>query len=69
MKVVGAIVHMDEETPHLHLDYVPFITGQKRGLGTRVSNDKAILQMGYKSWNDWRSQEEKQLKISCSSMD
>ena len=59
MKVVGAIVHMDEETPHLHLDYVPFITGQKRGLGTRVSNDKAILQMGYKSWNDWRSQEEK----------
>lgn len=59
MKVVGAIVHMDEATPHLHLDYVPFITGQKRGLETRVSNDKAILQMGFKSWNDWRSHEEK----------
>lgn len=59
MKVVGAIVHMDEATPHLHLDYVPYITGQKRGLETRVSNDKAILQMGFKSWNDWRSHEEK----------
>lgn len=57
MKIVGAVIHMDEATPHLHLDYVPYITGQKRGLETRVSNDKAIKQMGYDNWNVWKDNE------------
>lgn len=57
MKIVGAVIHMDEATPHLHLDYVPYITGQKRGLETRVSNDKAIRQMGYDNWNVWKDSE------------
>ena len=57
MQVYYAVIHMDEATPHLHLDYVPFITGQKRGLETRVSNDKAIQQMGYKDWSSWRTNE------------
>ena len=30
LKVFNAIMHLDEETPHLH-DYVPFSTGNKRG--------------------------------------
>lgn len=55
MQVFYAVIHMDEATPHLHLDYIPFITGQKRGLETRVSNDKAIQQMGYKNWSSWRT--------------
>lgn len=55
MKVFYAVVHMDEATPHVHIDYVPFITEQKRGLDTRISNDKAILQMGYANWNSWRT--------------
>lgn len=57
MKVFYAVVHMDEATPHLHLDYIPFIHGQKRGLDTRVSNNKAIEQMGHASWHDWRTTE------------
>ena len=57
MKVFYAVVHMDESTPHLHLDYIPFITKQKRGLDTRVSNDKAIEQMGYTDWRSWRTTE------------
>ena len=50
--VVGAYIHNDEATPHMHIDYVPVATYSK-GLKTRVSNDKALNQMGYKTWNDW----------------
>lgn len=46
LRVFNAVIHMDEETPHLHLDFVPFATGQKRGLSTRVSLTKALEQQG-----------------------
>ena len=32
--VFSAHLHMDEETPHLHIDFVPFIRDSKRGLDT-----------------------------------
>lgn len=51
--VVGAYIHNDEATPHMHIDYVPVVTYSK-GLKKRVSNDKALNQMGYKTWNDWK---------------
>lgn len=51
--VVGTYIHNDEATPHMHIDYVPVATYSK-GLKTRVSNDKALNQMGYKTWNDWK---------------
>ena len=51
--VVGAYIHNDEATPHMHIDYVPVVTYSK-GLKTRVSNDKALNQMGYNTWNDWK---------------
>ena len=51
--VVGAYIHNDEATPHMHIDYVPVATYSK-GLKTRVSNDKALNQMGHKTWNDWK---------------
>ena len=51
--VVGAYIHNDEATPHMHIDYVPVATYSK-GLKTRVSNDKALNQMGFKTWNDWK---------------
>lgn len=51
--VVGAYIHNDEATPHTHIDYVPVATYSK-GLKKRVSNDKALNQMGFKTWNDWK---------------
>lgn len=51
--VVGAYIHNDEATPHMHIDYVPVATYSK-GLKKRVANDKALNQMGYKTWNDWK---------------
>lgn len=48
LKLVGAYIHMDEASPHLHLDYIPVAQGYTRGLETRNSLDKAMKQMGYR---------------------
>ena len=45
--VFSAHLHMDEETPHLHIDFVPYITGSKRGLDTRVSLKSALAEEGF----------------------
>lgn len=47
LKLIGAYIHMDEASPHLHLDYIPVAHGYKRGLDTRNSLDKAMKEMGF----------------------
>ena len=42
LRVFSAHLHMDEATPHIHIDFVPFTTGSKRGLDTRVSLKQAL---------------------------
>ena len=46
LRVFSAHLHMDEATPHLHIDFVPFTTGSKRGLDTRVSLKQALADQG-----------------------
>ena len=36
LRVFFSAIHMDEQTPHLHIDFVPYTTGSKRGLENRV---------------------------------
>ena len=48
LRVFSAHLHMDEATPHLHIDFVPFTTGSKRGLDTRVSLKQALAAQGFK---------------------
>ena len=45
LKVFNAIMHLDEATPHLHIDFVPVCYNQKQGLSTRVSMKRATQQM------------------------
>ena len=59
---------MDEATPHLHIDFVPFTTGSKRGLDTRVSLKQALASQGFHGgsrqeteWNQWVASEKSQL--------
>ena len=66
--VFSAHLHMDEETPHLHIDFVPFVQNSKRGLDTRVSLKGALGEMGFKGgtrgateWNQWIEAEKKEL--------
>lgn len=47
LRVFNAVMHLDEETPHLHIDYVPFSTGNKRGLETKVSLKGALKAQGF----------------------
>lgn len=68
--VFSAHLHMDEETPHLHIDFVPFIQNSKRGLDTRVSLKGALGEMGFKGgtrgateWNQWIESEKKELAM------
>ncbi len=42
----NAVLHMDEATPHLHLDYIPVAHGYKTGLKTRNSLTKGLQEMG-----------------------
>ena len=46
--VFSAYLHMDEATPHLHIDFIPFTTNSGRGLDTRVSMKKALENQGFK---------------------
>lgn len=42
LKVFNAVMHLDEATPHLHINFVPVCYDQKQGLSTRVSMKRAI---------------------------
>ena len=66
--VFSAHLHMDEETPHLHIDFVPYITGSKRGLDTRVSLKSALAAEGFAGGtrgatelNQWIASEKQEL--------
>ena len=68
--VFSAHLHMDEATPHIHIDFVPFTTGSKRGLDTRVSLKQALAAQGFRGgtrgateWNQWVLSEKKELAI------
>ena len=68
LHVFAAHLHMDESTPHIHIDFVPFITGSKRGLDTRVSLKQALAAQGFTGgtrgateWNLWVQSEKEQL--------
>ncbi|HZJ78749.1 MAG TPA: plasmid recombination protein [Clostridia bacterium] len=70
LKVFSAHLHTDESTPHLHIDFVPFTTGSKRGLDIRVSLKQALATQGFKGgtrgdteWNQWVQSEKEQLAI------
>lgn len=47
---------MDEATPHLHLDYIPFCTNQKRGLKTRNSHNLAMKELGFTDYKEWHTE-------------
>lgn len=70
LRVFSAHLHMDEATPHLHIDFVPFTTGSKRGLDTRVSLKQALAAQGFKGgtrgdteWSQWVRSEKEWLSL------
>ena len=70
LRVFAAHLHLDEATPHLHIDFIPYVTGSKRGLDTRVSLKQALSSLGFKGGsrsetelNQWVQSEKQKLAM------
>ena len=69
LRVFGAFLHMDEATPHLHIDFIPYVSGWKgRGMDTKVSLKQALKALGFaggtkkeSELNQWINAEKEQL--------
>ena len=70
LRVFAAHLHLDEATPHLHIDFIPYVAGSKRGLDTRVSLKQALSSLGFKGGsrsetelNQWVQSEKEKLAM------
>ena len=69
----NCVLHLDEATPHLHIDYIPVADGYKKGMRTRNSISKALQQMGFEKVKgrydneviDWEARERDYLMSLC----
>ena len=68
LHVFSAHLHMDEATPHLHIDFIPLAKNSTRGLETRVSLKQALKALGFEGegrenteGNQWANAEKKYL--------
>ena len=66
--VFNAVLHMDEATPHLHIDYIP-VGHYKRGQDTQNGIAQALKEMGYGEGKmaiaKWRAAEVEVLNTIC----
>lgn len=66
--VFNAVLHMDEATPHLHIDYIP-VGHYKRGQDTQNGIAQALKEMGYGEGKQaivrWRAAEVEVLNKIC----
>ncbi len=69
----NCVLHLDEATPHLHIDYIPVADGYKKGMKTRNSISKALQQMGFEKGKgrydneviNWEARERDYLMSLC----
>lgn len=68
--VIGAYIYLDEETPHLHLNFVPWVSGCKRGLEIKTSLKAALANRGFASegkgnteWEQWAEAEKDDIAL------
>ena len=69
LRVFGCYLHQDEATPHLHIDFIPYVTDWKgKGMDTRVSLKQALKSLGFQGGNkhetelnQWMNHEKKVL--------
>lgn len=68
MKVFNAVMHLDEATPHLHIDFIPICHSPNRGVPVRVSLKGALKEQGMAAeslrnseWAVWAKSEKEKL--------
>lgn len=68
--VFNAVLHLDEATPHLHIDYIPLGHNYKQGLPVRNALDRALKEQGVAGKNNkfenstiaWENAEKKRIE-------
>jgi hypothetical protein len=77
LKLVGCYLHADESegTTHLHIDYIPVSTINKRGMSIQNSFEKALNEQGFTSENanrtaqmKWERHEREVLENICTKL-
>ena len=67
LKVFNAVMHLDEATPHLHIDFVPVAYNMERGPAVKVSMKGALKEQGFTSanrlQNEWAAWEERERDV------
>ncbi len=73
--VFNAVIHMDEATPHLHIDYIPLAKeNYKQGLKVRNSLSRALQEQGIEKgegnvksneFTNWRQKEIEEIEKVC----
>lgn len=56
MKIFNSVIHVDESTPHIHIDFIPVGEGYKKGLEKRASMQKALQNLGFSNYADFRNE-------------
>lgn len=54
LHVIGMYMHLDEATPHLHVDFIPVAKEYKTGMSVRNGLDRALKQQGISAGKDNR---------------
>ncbi|MDE7194718.1 MAG: plasmid recombination protein, partial [Oscillospiraceae bacterium] len=65
IKVFNAVMHLDEATPHLHIDFIPVAHKNQKGLSVKNSMSGALREQGFTSsnrnqneWSAWAESEQ-----------
>lgn len=58
----NVVIHLDESSPHMHINYVPVAKGYKRGLEKQPGFSKALENQGFSGnkkqiFSDWRNEQ------------
>lgn len=55
LRVFNSVIHMDESTPHLHIDFVPVGDGYKKGMEKRASFKRVLKNLGLSDFREFQN--------------
>lgn len=55
LRVFNSVIHMDESTPHLHIDFVPIGDGYKKGMEKRASFKRVLKNIGFSDFREFQN--------------
>lgn len=55
LRVFNSVIHMDESTPHLHIDFVPVGNGYKKGMEKRASFKRVLKNLGLSDFREFQN--------------